>query len=83
MIEIIAPRRVSIPLRCTKKGEAYQVSNLLRSFLENRGWSIQKIGQSYAAMTPAEGTSYPFSLEVEISDKEQVSACSSGPYLNI
>jgi hypothetical protein len=73
-IEIIAPRRVSVSLECTKKGAAYQVSKSLHSFLEGRGWTVQKLGKSYATMTPPDGTYAPFVFNIEIPNRDQVMA---------
>jgi len=73
-IEIIDPRRVSISLSYTKKGDAYRVYASVRSFLEGRGWAVQKVGKSYATVTPPKGTSAPFNFEVEIPKREQIEA---------
>jgi hypothetical protein len=71
-IEIIDPRRVTVSLTCTKKGPSYQVDKNLRSFLEGRAWTIQKIGKSYASVTPPDGTATPFVFNVEIPNQDQV-----------
>ncbi len=73
-IEIIAPRRVSVSLPYTKQGAAYQVNKSLCSFLEGRGWTVQKIGKSYATMTPPEGAEAPFMFNIEIPNQDQVEA---------
>ncbi len=73
-IEIIDPRRVTVSLPCTKKGSAYQVATSLCSFLEGRGWTLQKTTKLYATMTPKDGTKAPFVFNVEIPNRDQVVA---------
>src|SRR5687767_5040518 len=71
-IEIANPRRVAVALRGTTKGAEYRVDKLLRSFLERRGWKLQKLGRSYVTMTPPVGVKAPFVFELDIPTREQV-----------
>lgn len=71
-IDIINPRRVVVSLRCTKKGETYQVNKNLHSFLNARGWRLQKLGTSYAKMVPPDGVQHPFVFIVDIPTKDQI-----------
>jgi hypothetical protein len=73
-IDIINPRRVAVALPCTKKGPTYQVDKILRSFLTRRGWTLMKVGRSYATMTPSDGTKAPFVFDVDIPTPDQVVA---------
>lgn len=73
-VEIINPRCVTVSLACTKKGSAYKVDKRLHLFLKGRGWSLQKVGESYATMTPPDGTKAPFVFNVEIPTRDQVVA---------
>lgn len=73
-VEIIQPRRVAACLSCTRKGAAYRVDVCLRSFLEARGWTLQKTGSSYATMLPPDKQVAPFLFEIYIPTRDQVLA---------
>ena len=73
-IEIINPRHVAVSLSCKKKGGTYYVDKHLRSFLNAHGWTLQKLGTSYARMVPPDDVQPPFLFNVDIPTKGQVVA---------
>jgi hypothetical protein len=73
-IEVKNPRRVAVTLSCNRKGGAYQVDKALQFFLEGRGWTLQKVGKTYASMTPPNGGKPPFVFEINIPTRDQVEA---------
>jgi hypothetical protein len=73
-IEITNPRQVAVKLSYTKNGSAFQVGKDLQSFLEARGWTSDKVGKTYATMTPPADSKAPFLFNVNIPTREQVEA---------
>jgi hypothetical protein len=71
-IEITNPRHVRITLHCEKKGKSYKVIKDVAPFLEGRGWRQEKLGRSYATMTPPANSSAPFSFEIEVPSRQQI-----------